>query len=66
MVAIVLSRLKGADSAPIPRLGTVSRLAVIGGFVLLPATAAVPSSSTQAAQPAVPPEVLVIDVVGEF
>lgn len=34
--------------------------------VLLPATAAVPSSSTQAAQPAAPPEVLIVDVVGQF
>jgi peptidylprolyl isomerase len=34
--------------------------------VLLPATPAVPSSSTQAAHPATPPEILIIDVVGEF
>ncbi|HEY3715577.1 MAG TPA: FKBP-type peptidyl-prolyl cis-trans isomerase [Jatrophihabitantaceae bacterium] len=33
---------------------------------LLPATPAVPASSTQAAQPAAPPEILVIDVVGQF
>jgi FKBP-type peptidyl-prolyl cis-trans isomerase len=34
--------------------------------VLLPATAAVPSNSTQAAQPAAPPEILIVDVVGQF
>jgi peptidylprolyl isomerase len=34
--------------------------------VLLPATAAVPASATQAAQPAVPPEILIVDVVGQF
>lgn len=34
--------------------------------VLLPATAAVPSSSSQAGHPATPPEILIIDVVGEF
>jgi peptidylprolyl isomerase len=34
--------------------------------VLLPATAATPATTTQQAQAAVPPEVLVIDVVGQF
>jgi peptidylprolyl isomerase len=34
--------------------------------VLLPATAATPATTTQQAQPAVPPQVLVIDVVGQF
>lgn len=34
--------------------------------VLLPATAAVPGSATQASQPASPPKILVLDVVGEF
>jgi peptidylprolyl isomerase len=34
--------------------------------VLLPASAATPASTTQQAQPAVPPQVLVIDVVGQF
>ena len=33
--------------------------------VLLPATAATPASSTQAAQPAIPPQVVIIDVVGQ-
>jgi peptidylprolyl isomerase len=35
-------------------------------IVLLPATAATPATSTQAAQPATPPEILIIDVVGQF
>lgn len=34
--------------------------------VLLPATPAAPGSSSQPAHPATPPEVLIIDVVGEF
>ena len=34
--------------------------------VLLPATAAVPSGSPQGGHPATPPEILIIDVVGEF
>jgi peptidylprolyl isomerase len=35
-------------------------------LVLLPATAAVPATATSAAEPAAPPEVLIIDVVGQF
>jgi peptidylprolyl isomerase len=33
--------------------------------VLLPATAETPASATQAAQPAIPPQVVIIDVVGQ-
>lgn len=35
-------------------------------IVTLPAAAATPATSTAAAQPATPPEVLIIDVVGQF
>jgi len=35
-------------------------------IVLLPATAATPASATQQAQPAVSPQILVIDVVGQY
>jgi len=35
-------------------------------LVLAPAIAATPASSSQAAQPATPPQVLVVDVVGQF
>jgi peptidylprolyl isomerase len=34
--------------------------------VLLPATAAVPASATQASEAAAPPEVLIVDVIGQF
>lgn len=34
--------------------------------VLLPATAAVPGSATQQAQPAAPAQILIVDVVGQF
>lgn len=51
--------LKIADKLTGQRIG--SRV-----IVLLPATAATPATSTQPAQPAVSPQVLVIDVVGQF
>jgi hypothetical protein len=39
----------------------------LAGLLLVPAaTAAVPSSSPQGGHPATPPEILIIDVVGEF
>jgi peptidylprolyl isomerase len=34
--------------------------------VLLPATAAVPASATQASEAAAPPEILIVDVIGQF
>jgi hypothetical protein len=56
MVAKVLRQLKGANGAPMPHLGTASRLAVIGGFVLLGWLALAVASATKAgADPAVPP-----------
>jgi hypothetical protein len=48
-VASVLSRPTGADGATMPRLRTVSRLAVIGGFVLLGWLALALVSATKAA-----------------
>jgi peptidylprolyl isomerase len=35
-------------------------------IVLLPASAAVPASATEDSQPAAPPEVLIVDVIGQF
>lgn len=58
MAADVVSRLKGVNGATMPRLGTASRLAVVGGFVLLGWLAlAVASATRAAADPATPPPI---------